>query len=77
MWVLSPVRPPSSCETLDYVFQYQSGRAGFDNCQDLDYFCFFFVVVLILPSIFQFLWNSPQKVVSNSSTNFLWFELKK
>lgn len=44
MWVLSPIRPPSSCETLDCVFQYQSGRDGFDDCQNLDYFwgVFFF-----------------------------------
>lgn len=48
---------------------------GFDGLQDLYYFCFLWF--WFLPSIFQFLWNSPQKVVSNSSKYFLWFELKK
>lgn len=76
MWVLCLIRPSSSCETFWTVF-FSVKVEGLDM-----------MIVKILTisvffgfnfafEIFQFLWNSPQKVVSNSSTFFLWFELKK
>lgn len=71
-----PIRLPSSCETLSLACFFQSEGQGWIWWSPRS-LLFMFSLVLILPKIFQFLWNSLWKVVSDSSQYFLWFELKK
>lgn len=72
-----PIRPPSSCEALSLAWFFFSQKWQGWIWWSPRSLLFLFSLVLILPKIFQFLWNSLQKVVSDSSKYFLWFELKK